>query len=387
MLQIHSIKQDRGVNHGLPVAQCKSITMYSTRNIGSPNQPAPRSAGVLRQRRVPLEWHDDRDFRILAIDGGGIKGIFPAAFLAGLETRYLNGCSISGYFDLIAGTSTGGIIALGLGAGLKATALRDLYLHRGGEIFPPDGALQRGLRKAVGLFKYRYDRKVLNRIMLECLGDLTLGHSRARLCIPSCDGRHGDLYVFKTPHHPDYRLDFREKMADVAAATSAAPTYFRPFEQGGYIFLDGGVWANNPIMVGLAEALSCFDVPRERVRILSLGCGDGRYTVGKWQKSLGGLWHWRDIINPVMRFQSLSAVGQAGLLIGAERILRISPPVSDLQIDLDDWKRAAAELPAAADAALAEWGDIIASSILTDVASPYLPYYQEVANDEARPGI
>lgn len=351
------------------------------------NQPAPRSAGVLRQRRVPLEWHDDRDFRILAIDGGGIKGIFPVAFLAGLETRYLNGCSISSYFDLIAGTSTGGIIALGIGAGLKATALRDLYLHRGGEIFPPDGALQRGLRKAVGLFKYRYDRKALNRIMLECLGDLTLGHSRARLCIPSCDGRHGDLYVFKTPHHSDYRLDFREKMADVAAATSAAPTYFRPFEQGGYIFLDGGVWANNPIMVGLAEALSCFDVPRERVCILSLGCGDGQYTVGKWQKSLGGLWHWRDIINPVMRFQSLGAVGQAGLLIGAERILRISPPVSDRQIDLDDWKRATTELPAAADAALAEWGDIIASSILTNVASPYLPYYQEVANDEAQPGI
>lgn len=348
-----------------------------------PRQPMPRSAGVLRQRRIPMDWPCDHNFRILSIDGGGIRGVFPAAILAGLEARYCDGRSIAQYFDLIVGTSTGGIIALGLGARIKAAKLRDLYVQRGGEIFPPAGAISRRLRSASGLFKYRYDRKALMHIMAEYLGDLTLGQSKSRLCIPSCDGRHGDLYVFKTPHHPDYRLDFREKMTDVAAATSAAPTYFRPFERGGFTFLDGGIWANNPIMVGLVEALSCFTAPRERMRILSVGCGDSQYTISKWQKRSGGLWHWRGIINPVMRFQSLGAVGQAGLLIGPERIIRINPPPLDRPIDLDDWGRAVAELPSAADSVLDEWGDAIVSSFLTEAAIPYTPYYREAITDEA----
>ena len=100
-----------------------------------------RSAGVLERRRQQLEWPEDSDFRILSIDGGGIRGIFPAAFLAGLEERYLNGSSISRCFDLITGTSTGGVIAIGLGAGLCASELRDLYIERGDEIFPPAGAI------------------------------------------------------------------------------------------------------------------------------------------------------------------------------------------------------------------------------------------------------
>ena len=79
--------------------------------------------------------------------------------------------------------------------------------------------------------------------------------------MPSADGRHGDLYVFKTPHHPDFRLDGHELMTKIGAATSAAPTYYRPLEDGGYTFVDGGLWANNPIMVGLVDALSCFTVP------------------------------------------------------------------------------------------------------------------------------
>ena len=85
-----------------------------------------RSAGSLRRRRILLPWPDNQQFRILTVDGGGIRGIFPAAFLAGLEERYLGGASVAKYFDLIAGTSTGGIIALGLASGLRAAELRDV---------------------------------------------------------------------------------------------------------------------------------------------------------------------------------------------------------------------------------------------------------------------
>src|SRR5580700_7112905 len=97
----------------------------------------PRSAGAIPQRRVPQAWPKDRRFRILSIDGGGIRGIFPAAVLAGLERRFTGGRSIANYFDLIAGTSTGGILALGLGAGYNASDLLELYTLRGCEVFPP----------------------------------------------------------------------------------------------------------------------------------------------------------------------------------------------------------------------------------------------------------
>lgn len=336
-------------------------------------EPPPRSAGVLRKRRVPLPWPEDREFRILSIDGGGIRGIFPAAFLSGLEERYLGGSSVSRYFDLIAGTSTGGIIAIGLGAGFKARELRDLYIERGCEIFPPMNLMGRLLMNIKGVLRYRYDRQALVNILFEKFGDRKLGESQTRLCIPSCEGHHSEVYVFKTPHHPDFRLDHRETMVKVASATSAAPTYFRPLEDGGYTLVDGGLWANSPIMVGLVDALSCFSVPRERVRILSLGCGDEPYTVRRLKIRLGGMLLWYNIIYAAMRFQSLGAVGQAGLLIGADRINRVDVPTGNRKIALDDWNRARAELPSAAAAALDEYGETVESHFLREPVVPYRP--------------
>ena len=342
-----------------------------------PKAPSRRSSGTIRHRRKQLSWPVGRDFRILSIDGGGIRGIFPAAFLAGLEERYLDGESISHYFDLIAGTSTGGVIAIGLGAGLRTSDIASLYIERGCEVFPPASGLTRSLRKLTQFLRYRYDREALTDILAELLGERRLGDSEVRLCIPSFDGTHSDLYIFKTPHHPDFRLDGKENMVKVAAATSAAPTFYRPLEDGGYTFVDGGVWANNPTMIGLVDALSCFSVERGRIRILSLGCGEDPYTVGEIRKRFGGKLAWHDIIFAAMRFQSLSAVGQAGLLIGADRVLRVEPPLSGKQIDLDDWVRAKAELPDAADKSLAEYGEQIRRDFLVEPAVPYHPFETE----------
>jgi len=340
--------------------------------------PAKRSAGALGQRRVPLPWPKDRDFRILSVDGGGIRGIFPAAVLAGLEQRFLGGASAARYFDLIAGTSTGGIIALGLAAGLTGAQLSDLYIRRGCEIFPPlgdgiVGAVHRRLRDLCQYFKYRYDRAALMRVLQDVLGDKRFGEGGNRLCIPSFDGRHGEVYIFKTPHHPDFRKDGFEAMTKVAAATAAAPTFYKPLEDGGYRFVDGGVWANNPIMIALVDVLSCFDVPRERVKILSLGCGDDPYTVGRVKIIRGGMLAWRDIIYAAMRLQSLNALGQAGLLIGPERIIRLDAPTSEQKIEMDNWKRACEELPEAAEAALGERGSAAADMFLKEPADAFRP--------------
>src|SRR5258705_10792410 len=95
-----------------------------------------RSSGTLQSLREQLPWPEDKPFRILSIDGGGIRGILPAAILTELEERYLGARSAGDYFDLIAGTSTGGIIALALSTGLRAKEILRLYVEHGGEVFP-----------------------------------------------------------------------------------------------------------------------------------------------------------------------------------------------------------------------------------------------------------
>jgi patatin-like phospholipase/acyl hydrolase len=166
----------------------------------------PRSAGAIPHRRVPQAWPPDRRFRILSIDGGGICGIFPAAVLARLEKAHTTGNSIGTYFDLIAGTSTGGIIALGLGAGLSANDLLDPYVGKGSEIFPPFpdnplGRVRGWLRKIYQYAAYAYDRAALETVLTDALHDRLFGESRNRLCIPSFEGLHSEVFVFKTPHH------------------------------------------------------------------------------------------------------------------------------------------------------------------------------------------
>lgn len=338
----------------------------------------PRSMGTLAKRRVPLPWPEDRHFRILAIDGGGIRGIFPAAVLSRLEQNRLAGASVAGYFDLVAGASTGGIVGLGLAAGRSATDLLQLYCDRGSEIFPPlgpglVGRARRRFRAWRRCVRYSYERDALERILREVLGELKLGAAQSRLSIPSFDGEHGEVYIFKTPHHPDFRKDLHETMVKVALATSAAPTYFRPLEDAGYIFVDGGVWANNPVMVALVEALSSFNVAHDQVRILSIGCGADPYRVTRGKIVGGGMWHWRDIFNAAMSLQSQNALGQAGLLIGRENLLRLDVPRDVPPIELDDWRRAVDYLRpagfAAADAAV----DRIAEVFLGARAAAYVP--------------
>ena len=340
--------------------------------------PQTRSAGALTTRRVQLEWPKDQAFRILSIDGGGIRGVFPATLLAGLDGVVPAGQHVADYFDLIAGTSTGGIIALALARRLRVADVCDLYVERGGEIFPPGpegviGFVTRKLYALHRIVRYRYDREALARLLYESFGDGTLGESRSRLCVPSADGRFGETYIFKTPHHPDFKKDASESITKVAASTAAAPTFFRPLEDSGYTFLDGGLFANDPIMVALVDALSCFTVSRRNVRILSIGCGSAPYRITQGQMK-GGLFAWRNAIEGAIHFQSLNAQGQASLLIGADQITRIVPSTSAEAIALDDWKRSVKELGPEAAAALDQRGQEIASKFLSHRAAPYEPF-------------
>jgi uncharacterized protein len=335
----------------------------------------PRSAGAIPQRRIPQAWPKDRRFRILSIDGGGIRGVFPAAVLAGLERHYTGGRSVASYFDLVAGT---GILALGLGAGYSAGELLDLYVGRGCEVFPPfpDNALGRlrgWLRDKKHYARYLYNRDALERLLTDKLGDRLFGDSAVRLCIPAFEGRHSEVFVFKTPHHPDYKTDRFERMVNVGLATAAAPSYFRPLEHGGYTLVDGGVWSNNPIMLAVIEALISFDIDRDQIDVFSLGCGDDRYVVSRPEITKGGLWHWKKIIEAAMRLQSLATTNQTRLLLGPPFVIRLDAPTFEPKIRMDDWRRSVAELVPAADTEVANKGAEIARMFLQELAMPFVP--------------
>ncbi|WP_199613805.1 CBASS cGAMP-activated phospholipase [Paenibacillus alkalitolerans] len=261
--------------------------------------------------------------RILSIDGGGIKGVFPASFLASLEDAI--GDRIANYFDLIVGTSTGGIIALGLGMGLTAKEILSFYESEGQKIFRQTPILSN--LKRIGSAKY--SAKPLQKALESTFGDKRLWESKVRLVIPAMNIDTGEVHVFKTPHKPNYIRDYTERAVDVALGTAAAPTFFRTHvTNSGTPIIDGGVWANNPVGVAVVEAIGVLNWPRDELKVLSLGCTSTPIHVGVARFLPMGIGYWGPRITEVfMAGQSSQALGTASLLAGSENLIRISPTV------------------------------------------------------------
>lgn len=273
-------------------------------------------------------------FQVLSIDGGGLKGIFAAAVLAAFEEAL--GHPLLDHFDLITGTSTGGIIALGLGAGLSPRELVEFYVDEGPKIFRGATSWRTGARHVV---RSKYDNVELERALRGVFGERQLGDSCKRLVIPSFNLDAGEVYIFKTAHHGDLRRDYQVPMWQVAMATSAAPTYLPSFvlPQGRVHLVDGGVWANNPVVVGITESTSMLGTPLERVRVLSLGTSS-EVSHRKERLERGGVLQWARgsaVLDVLLRGQSAGAHGMAQHLVGKEDVLRIDPvvPVKLLKLD------------------------------------------------------
>jgi hypothetical protein len=269
-------------------------------------------------------------FRILSIDGGGIKGVFPAAFLATIESTL--GRPIGSYFDLIAGTSTGGILAIGLGLGFSASDLLHFYETKAGLIFPPSvtGRFRHWVRQ-------KYSPAPLRAALKEVLGVRLLGHSKTRLLIPSFNADNSEIHVYKTSHHPKLKLDWKVSAVDVAMATAAAPTYFPPHTTSfGCRFLDGGLWANNPTGFATVEAITILEQPASELQILSLGCTESPQSFHpKWFWS-GKLAEAVNIIDATLTGQSFGSLGVAALIATHERVFRYSPIVEPGRFELDN---------------------------------------------------
>ncbi|HUA20564.1 MAG TPA: patatin-like phospholipase family protein [Bryobacteraceae bacterium] len=218
--------------------------------------------------------------KILSIDGGGIRGIIPAVLLAEIEER--TGRPIAELFDLVAGTSTGGILALGLtipkarGAPLyTAQNLVQLYEREGGRIFARSWL--RTLFTCDSLTWKKYASTGIEQVLLEYFGDSRLRDAVTDVLVTSYEVERRFPFFFKSSNARQ-RLDYDFPAREVARATSAAPTYFEPMKlltgtnSDHYTLIDGGVFANNPAACALVEARTTFPGAGAYL-VVSLGTG------------------------------------------------------------------------------------------------------------------
>src|SRR5215216_416738 len=219
-------------------------------------------------------------FRVLCIDGGGIRGIIPAVILAEIERR--TGRRISELFDLIAGTSTGGILALALVKPDKndrpqytAEDVIRLYETRGRRIF--SRSVLHRVVSLDGLTNKKYQTGPVEKVFEEFFGDAWLSEALTNVMITSFDVQLRDAFFFRS-YRAKNDKEYDYLLRNVARATSAAPTYFEPEliekPEQAYALVDGGVFANNPSMCALVDAIRMFGKKKLKdVFMVSLGTG------------------------------------------------------------------------------------------------------------------
>lgn len=206
---------------------------------------------------------ENKTFKILSIDGGGIKGLYSASILASFEAK--TGKRITDHFDMICGTSTGGLIAIGLANGMSAQSLVDLYVTKGSVIFPTsNNTFIRSFQNSYKtikqiLFSNKHSVKPFKRILEDLFEEKKMKDANNLLCIPSFNLTNGQPKVFKKSGvQTEHFVDDGIKLVDIALATSAAPSYFPIHEHNEFLYTDGGVWANNPSLCGLLEAIDYY---------------------------------------------------------------------------------------------------------------------------------
>jgi patatin-like phospholipase/acyl hydrolase len=308
----------------------------------------------------------------MCLDGGGIKGTFTAAVLAELEK--MTGKRIADHFGLITGTSTGGLIAIALGLGVSAQEVLAFYEKRGLEIFPLVGLHRRIDRNVRWWYKPKFSALPLQNAIASVLGNRLLGESTSRLAIPTFNAVNGDIYIFKTAHYERFKQDYKEPAVNVALATSAAPTYFPAFRhENGLTFVDGGIWANTPVTVGIIEALAVLGIDLADIELLSIGTTDSPFYIDDKQRS-GGLLNWnKDLILVQSQAQSAGAVAQAKLLL-RDRFVRVNATTHPGRFSLDNAAQIA-ELKALGITEARHRENQISQRFLDVLAEPFVPAY------------
>lgn len=311
-------------------------------------------------------------FRVLTFDGGGILGFYEAAVLHEISKlsnkrfRDTDDADIGNAFKLICGTSTGSIIAAGLAKGIKIAEIKSLYKLNAKAIFPspkPSNKLMLTFWAITNTFKASGNQVSLKKTLEGTLKESTFldvwNDRNIALCIPAVNAQTHKPSVLKTPHLPRLSRDDNMKLSDACLSSAAAPIYFpiaevddpnNSLEDNSKIYhVDGGLWANNPVLIGLTEALEMAD-EEQPIEIYSIGTPDILDTDVDFTKNLQkGLLGWKfglEVINMSLYSQAqghdyiakllAKSLSTSGRSIDILRLPSCKSSISDLQsLDLD----------------------------------------------------
>jgi patatin-like phospholipase/acyl hydrolase len=284
---------------------------------------------------------------LLALAGGGFRGLFTARVLARMEADA--GVKLASRFDLMAGTSIGGILAIGIACGISAADLVALMREHGPQIFRPN-------RRSLGGFvSSRYDSSVLRGAIEKIVGKefakRPFAEIPAALIVIAVAERTSEPRIFRTNIVAPGKGDIVSTI-DVALATSAAPTFFAPHFVGDDAYVDGGLIANAPDLVLIGEAMRAFGARLDDIHLCSVGTASSA-RVGT-VAGQPGKWGWvkrHSLIELIMDAQAALAADQADCLAPAS-ILRVDRrPARRIALD-DVAPKTATELVNLADQAV-----------------------------------
>lgn len=267
-------------------------------------------------------------FHILTLDGGGTRGIYTAQLLAKIEQAF--GTHIKTCFDLIAGTSTGAIIAGAAVSDLPMTDIVELFETETRYIF-------RKKWYRIPLFVSKYPSEKLAQIIAKHIPATPLGNIDTPLMITSSEITSSEVHIFRSNYGSrDSEIAPKNKdvcLRDAILASCAAPTFFAPKSVDNLLLADGGLWANNPSTVALTEACTALKKEVKEIRMLSIGTG---HSVNMYRNRRGwGFltgWGGAKLTSYVMTLQSQASARTAKLLL-QQNYLRINPEIDFWELD------------------------------------------------------
>lgn len=229
---------------------------------------------------------------MLCIDGGGIRGVFAVAILQAIEEECK--CPISDLFDVVAGTSTGAIIATSVVLRKRMSEVMDSYQLFGKKIF---------VRQAkVGLFKSIYSDHYLRRFFRKAFGERALADIKKPLLIPAVDVTNGKPFIHRSNYGHTENDDLSIKLWDAVLSSCSAPVFFPPNNiNNQYLSIDGGLWANNPSLVCVTEALHQLKRDISEIEIFSIGTGLQHIDFSIGKDKYWGANHWLPFHFPSMK--------------------------------------------------------------------------------------
>ena len=286
-----------------------------------------------------------KKFRILSIDGGGLRGMVPLMVLEKIEEQ--TGKRIHELFDMVVGTSTGGIIVCGVLASedgktprLTLSQLMSLYRTKANEIFPYRKGPRKWFQTARNIFRPKYRPDGLDRNLVEYFDGLGLSSMLKPGIVTTYDVKNNEVIMFKSRLAIWNKDMFDAPLRDVCRATSAAPTYLPAYKMSytgkERVLIDGGVYVNNPAMSAIADAVKC-GINLSDIEVLSLGTGthvERRADATKW-----GFGHWAKPISEVMMAGTSAATSyECDYMLKKHVRVQVRIPNEDMK-EMDDSRK------------------------------------------------